>query len=619
MRRSWDAPSPFPIRPPSLVTLVGAASGAGPWLDRGSPKLQPLFPLYLSLGFSTLRFPRLRFFSSLPLVVARTSLVMGSPIAKSSMLTPRNPFARIILLTIFCLGLFIHTFRPSKLSESYTEQVVHLQQNATEVATSDPFTQAASERVQDCSMNMTHLITLQERYGLMDNIEYARRYINFRPVDVARKSITKVDHDFLPQGFDQIDIHEPPTEATCLEPLELPVPRSPFPKTVDASDLLFGISTTFERLTDKTTGPIMEWAHWLTDGRGNSNGAGLILRLIDASPEQLEATRQVMTQRGIDVKVYASDSSLEMAVRYLSLLPALYNDESAKNRKFLVMCDDDTFFPSMNALLEKLSIYDYDIDQYIGTFSEDVFNIKRHGSQAFGGAGVFFSLPLAEKIAKLFVQCSTKKKVEESNTGWGPQGDILLRKCIYENTEVRLTMLRDLHQLDIQGDPSGFYEAGLFPLSLHHFKGGVWHKARPLAGAQVIHACGEACFLQRFQTADNFIISNGYSVAYYPKGIDFNVHQMERTFVPAPDDFGWNLDFMMGPGRTSLLQTGRKAAWELKEAVLQSDGSVLQTYIRKSNDTRWTFTDGNSKYPMFGKDGVIDLIWAPWSGPTTDS
>lgn len=168
-------------------------------------------------------------------------------------------------------------------------------------------------------------------------------------------------------------------------------------------------------------------------------------------------------------------------------------------------------------------------------------------------------------------------------------------------------MIRELHQLDIVGDPAGFYEAGLKPLSLHHFKGGMWHKAAIFEGAQVIHACGEECFLQRFRTADDFVISNGFSVAYYPDGINFNLYQTERTFSPAPDDNGWNLDFMMGPQRKSLLRTGRKVAWELKESDIQDDGSVRQTYIRKANDGRWVFEEDGPK--MFQIDGVLELVW----------
>lgn len=461
----------------------------------------------------------------------------------------------------------------------------------------------------DCSINSTRLQSLQERFDLGDRIEYGRRYVRFHRQDIQRRSLTRVTEDLFPTAFHAIDIQNPPSTTMCLKPLEVPVPRSPYPKTVDASDLLFGISTTYSRLNDPETSPLKEWAHWLTDGRGKSNGAGLILRLVDASESELEDTQSMMISLGIDVKVFLSNSSVHMAQRYLSLLPALYNDPSRKRRKWLAMCDDDTFFPSMHSLLDRLSTYDHHSDLYIGTLSEDTNNIQRHGSQAFGGAGVFFSLHMASIITKLHDQCSTPQKLQESNTGWGPQGDILLRKCIYENTEIRLTMLRELHQLDIQGDPSGFYEAGLAPLSLHHFKGGAWHSAKPYEGAQVIHGCGEACFLQRFLMNDDFLISNGYSVAYYPSGIQFDINQMERTFTAAPDDFGWNLDFMLGPQRRSLAESGRKVAWDLQESVLQSDGSVRQTYIRKANDRRWTETPGGQK--MFDKDGVIELIWIP--------
>jgi len=461
----------------------------------------------------------------------------------------------------------------------------------------------------DCSINSTHLQILRERFGIGDRIEYGRRYVRFHRQDIQRKALTRINDDLFPTAFDAIDIQNPPPSTTCLKPLEVPVPRSPYPKTVDASDLLFGISTTYGRLNDPSLTPFKEWAHWLTDGRGKSNGAGLILRLVDASESELEDTRRTMMAKGIDVKVYPSDSSVHMAQRYLSLLPALYNDPSRRHRKWLAMCDDDTFFPSMHSLLDRLSTYDHRSDLYIGTLSEDTNNIQRHGSQAFGGAGVFFSIHMAAIVTKLHDQCATEQKLQESNTGWGPQGDILLRKCIYENTEIRLTMLRDLHQLDIMGDPSGFYESGLTPLSLHHFKGGIWHSSKPYEGAQIIHGCGEACFLQRFMTNDDFIISNGYSVAYYPSGIQFDVNQMERTFGAAPDDYGWNLDFMLGPQRKSLLESGRKVAWTLEESSVLEDGSVRQTYIRKADDRRWTQSPGGRK--MFDKDGVVELIWIP--------
>jgi hypothetical protein len=394
----------------------------------------------------------------------------------------------------------------------------------------------------------------------------------------------------FPTAFDSIDVQNPPAMTTCLEPLKVPVPRSPYPRTVDASDMLFGISTTYGRLNDHGTSPLKEWSHWFTNGRG-----GLILRLVDASESELEDTRRQLIALGMDVKVYPSNSSIHMAQRYLSLLPALYNDPSRKHRKWLVMWDDDTFFPYMHSLLDRLSTYGHRTDLHIGTLSEDTKNIQRHGSQAFGGAGVFSPSSWPPSSPDSTTNVVLTRNFKNSNSGWGPQGDMLLRKCIYENTEIRLTILRDLHQLDILGDPSGFYEAVLAPLSLHHFKGGFWHSAKPYEGAQITHICGEACYLQRFLRNDDFIVSNGYSVAYYPYGIQFDVQQMEGTFSAATDDYGWNLDFMLGPQRQSLVKSGRKVAWELQASSLQVDGSVRQIYIRRADDRRWTESPGGKR------------------------
>ncbi|RDL37844.1 Uncharacterized protein BP5553_05277 [Venustampulla echinocandica] len=521
-------------------------------------------------------------------------------VAKSSRnrFSPRNPFTGAVYLTIFCIMFVLYMIYPSNLITQRVESL-HLHVNHAGNISQRPSL--------DCFLDQNRLQSLQQLYKLGDNIEYARRYVRFHRQNIPRTVVTIINNELFPKGFDEVDIRNPPPATICLQPLDVLVPQSRGPHSVDASDLLFGISTTYKRLMDPKASPVKQWAHWLTDGQEKSNGAGLILRLVDASTEEIEEVKDNMKSIGIDIKVSAADSSVEMAKRYLALLPALYNETSRRHRRYLAMCDDDTFFPSMGSLLERLSEFDHTSDLYLGTLSEDVNNIQRHGSQAFGGAGVFFSVPLAAKVADAYENCSTAEKIKQANTGWGPQGDILLRQCIYEHTEATLTLIRDLHQLDIMGDPAGFYEAGLAPLSLHHFKGGMWHEAHPLEGAQIIHTCGEACFLQRFQTSDNFIVSNGFSVAYYPKGIDFNLHQVERTFTAAPQDYGWNLDFMMGPQRMSLVRTGRKVAWELKESEILDDRAVRQTYIRMADDQRWTYgAEGNK---MFEKDGVLELIW----------
>src|SRR6266536_4995672 len=243
----------------------------------------------------------------------------GASLPTSNMLTTRNPFTRVAALTIFALFLFIYTFRPT--TEPFTHQLTHLQ-------TGSQLYQA------HCTINATYMQSLQQRYKLGDKVDYGRRYVRFRRQDIERQSLTKIDKDLFPKGFDLIDMQNPPMETTCLKPLAVPVPRSPYPSTVDASDFLFGVSTTFKRLTDPKIGPMKEWTHWLTDGKGKSNGAGLILRLIDATEAEMEEAKHAMTSVGIDVQVFPSDSNIEMAKRYLSLLPALYNDSTRKSRKW---------------------------------------------------------------------------------------------------------------------------------------------------------------------------------------------------------------------------------------------------------------------------------------------
>ena len=459
-----------------------------------------------------------------------------------------------------------------------------------------------------CDYDMAHLTSIKERYSLDDKFQYLRRYVRFtRTAGLVRKSVTKVQQNLLSGKFRKVEIGQPIAEELCPEPLELQVPKSGLPSTVNASDFMFGVSTTYSRFMDPSTTPINEWIFWLTDSHGHSNGGKLLLMLLDASDEELQEVANLLGDVGIDVDVYHSDSSVEMAVRYLTLVPTLYTHRDAPKKKWLVTCDDDTFFPSMHGLIDKFNELDHSLEMYVGTLSEDVGALERHGSQAFGGAGVFISLPLAERITNLYYNCTSEPKVLESNSGWGPQGDILLRKCIYENTESRLTTVWDLWQLDFYGDPSGFYEWGIKPLSLHHYRGGGWHIARPGQFTKIAHTCGEDCSLQRFQTADDFIIS-GYSVAHYPEGIHFNPAQMEGTLSAAPENKGWNLDYMFGPQRPTLLQTGRKIAWELQESEVKQDGSIVQTYTRKKDDWRWVQKDGTR---MSNIDGVVELIWIP--------
>lgn len=539
-----------------------------------------------------------------------------------------NPVARTLKFAALALvSLFIYWNLPSMRPYSTTLilKTSDLNHAATNVDPKPPGDLAANDspdgaqsakHTMDCRPDIPSLRGISDRYGLDVEIEYLKRYVRFTRKPIERPSHTRLEQSFLPDSSDvdknfQVlslsgdDRHD----EQCPSPLEVEVPGSRFPADVDLSDFIFAISTTPDRLNHPST--IDEWAYWLTNGRGRSNGGKLLLRLVDASDLELKNVTKRLADAGIDAEVGAWDSRIkkEMAVRYLDLVPMLFSHESSSSKKWFVLCDDDTFFTAMNSLVERFKQHDHTEPLYIGTLSEDVSAVKTHGSQAYGGGGVFLSRPLASIISSVHETCKTLAKVKQSNSGWGAQGDILLRQCIYDHTNARLTQLRDLWQLDLTGDASGFYEGGLQPYSVHHFKGGnKVHIAYPLNTTKIAHTCGEDCPYMRLVTADNFIISNGYSVAQYPEGIDFNLNQIERTFRTRGKDMGWNFDFTFSPQRPSLHNTGKKVAWELRESQNREDGSVSQVYIRRRDDERWTAKDGE---PMRIRDGIIELVWIP--------
>jgi hypothetical protein len=115
--------------------------------------------------------------------------------------------------------------------------------------------------------------------------------------------------------------------------------------------------------------------------------------------------------------------------------------------------------------------------------------------------------------------------------------------------------------------------------------------------------------------------SGAVSAAQYPKGIDFDLDQMERTFGAMPDDIGSNFDYMFGPQRPSLAKTGLKMDWELQESVVNEDRSVVQVYTRKAKDDEgFVDEDGSpvgdvdSSSSWFGLKIGLGACWAKAKG-----
>ncbi|KZV49336.1 hypothetical protein F511_38490 [Dorcoceras hygrometricum] len=131
--------------------------------------------------------------------------------------------------------------------------------------------------------------------------------------------------------------------------------------------------------------------------------------------------------------------------------------------RWLVMGDDDSIF-FVDNLVDVLGEYDHKRYYYLGGQSEFVLsNYWFQFNQAFGGAGIILSYPLAKALAKDMDSCLRRYAHLSS-------ADLITMACVGD-IGVNLSPNKGIHQIDLRGDLSGFLSSHpKFPLlSLHHF------------------------------------------------------------------------------------------------------------------------------------------------------
>lgn len=178
------------------------------------------------------------------------------------------------------------------------------------------------------------------------------------------------------------------------------------------------------------------------------------------------------------------------------------------------MIDDDTFFPDLGNLLAHFEErYNPKLPQLISGVSDDIVQIRKHGLMPFGGGGIFASVPFAASIVdnnypgtagaikgghfptppwsgySPFGPSDEATATGASNYIMDPnspyrqsnaiksclgtnkfEGDQILNDCVNKQTKVRPQYDIGLHQMDLKGDLSGFFESGRRSLTLHHWK-----------------------------------------------------------------------------------------------------------------------------------------------------
>lgn len=352
-----------------------------------------------------------------------------------------------------------------------------------------------------------------------------------------------------------------------------------------------------------------------------------------------------------------------------------HEEEDNQKVHWLAILDDDTFLPSLHHLAAALATHDHTRPRYLGQLTEAASLLPQGILGAFGGAGIFLSVPLARLLRPHLESCVEGEGAE------GEGGDVLIMRCVHAHSAARLVRVPGLWQVDLVGDTAGFYESGLGVggqrdgegegegddqkkgmagggggvLSLHHWKS--WHWSPVVDMAAVTKVCGGGCFLERFvflpvaaPSSDTHtqsqsqeavaVVNNGYSINFYSNGpppsssttttkkgggstagaVLPDLTKMEQTWDAWPNtdarrDYEWSL----GPLRARV-ETGRKKSFWLAVSVWGGRGglgSAAGTAAgggrgERGEELTQVYVHRSSKGEEEGGEGVDEVIELVW-------
>ena len=464
-----------------------------------------------------------------------------------------------------------------------------------------------------------HLEWLEELAASPDvtfPLKYARREIIVREkAGVERLSVTRLNEELLP-AFQEISSPDDRLRPeNCLSPLELDVPI--WKRRIDASHILFGATTTLERLDAS----IPFFQRWLAD-----TGARFLVIIREnegaaPDPQAIADLQARMRDLGINIMlVEPADRKADHVIQYFSLIRLLWKNKDS-NTQWFGFIDDDTFFVSLSTLLSRLADYDPSKEWYLGAVSEEWWTVQHYGWIAMGGGGIFLSAPLLSILERNYDKCLRKAHRKF--------GDHRISECISRTTPTRLTHLDGLYQIDLHGDRSGVFESGRGIISQHHWKEGYWSETG--AGADNIRhsrwfpmdkmslitdLCGDSCFLQRWAFGSHTLLTNGYSLATFPyhnlstssekekEGIE--LWKTEQTWTTPSnvekqryETSGY--DHYLGPLRSALKLDREKLHYRFMDAVVLDERKAVRQYYRRL---------GMGKR----KDELVELVWRTGNG-----
>ncbi|KAL4722070.1 hypothetical protein ACLX1H_010840 [Fusarium chlamydosporum] len=459
-----------------------------------------------------------------------------------------------------------------------------------------------------------YLERLRLKIGLSNQTSWTAWKIRTSEQDSERTSVTEIDTDFHSNRPRVIDIKDPERRSlVARQELTLPVHGGPRPRQVDASDFLFAVSTSFDRVVRDDYAVAKDWARWMAGGNQRGNGASFMLVLDQGHQQQAQKLTEVLKSLGIDALVTYLEGETSSAKRYLDMIETIKKHaatlaQKGQTKKWYGILDEEIFLPNLSDLQQRLFAYNSEKELYVGLPSErGDWAIGDGYMTTYGGGAVFLTLSAISRIPQLpcFNDVSPNPL---SKQRW----DNLLQDCMAQHTKIKMHILPSFYSPKDNDDYSSHldsYETGVRPLALHDY--GERHHLTPSQAHLVTDVCGEACFLQRYHFRDNWVLVNGYTITEYLDGI--HISDMPQATAGKAGSNSWRS--LIGPvklkedksDRKMLFWTGRRNVWKLMDSVTTPEGDVWQAYVKRGAldepvlRKRWNEEEGETK------DSVIVL------------
>ncbi|PFH59472.1 hypothetical protein XA68_12281 [Ophiocordyceps unilateralis] len=428
-----------------------------------------------------------------------------------------------------------------------------------------------------------YLERLSERYGLTNQTRWQAWRIQPSGQQDGESSLTAVGLKFASQSHKIVDLRGPKqSDLRATKLMTLPARDMARHDETNASDFLFGVSTSYERLADGNWAVLRAWARWLTRRATESNGGGLVVMLDRATDKQLQEVDDRLHAVGLDAYLLSTDEPMSMAKRYYELVRIFKTygatlAATGQRKTWFALVDDSVFFPGLTSLRQRLATHDSEDELYMGLLP---------GQKSRGGGVMLMTRRAVDRVPGL--PCT---EAPAETPARPKRWDALLRECVEQRAG------RDVHVLPVPYDHDDDDDSddnedndGLSvtrPLVLrdrpHRLDVGMAHL--------VTDVCGEACFMQRFLFRDDWLLVNGVSISHHPDGLkrlSHHHHHHHRRHAAQDMRLTW---------------TGRRRLWRLLDSTSSPDGSVWQAYLKRGEASEG---QGDETDEM---DSIIVLIW----------